>query len=126
MALSEREQRLLEEMERSLYSSESDVLETSPGVQRRPNYRAIVIGILLVLLGIGILLGGVIANMLWLGVIGFAAMLGGVLYIFSPRNQTVTETSNRGQGGEADRKRNVESLSERAARRWEERQEGER
>lgn len=126
MALSEREQRLLEEMERSLYSSESDVLETSPGVQRRPNYRAIVIGILLVLLGIGILLGGVIANMLWLGVIGFAAMLGGVLYIFSPRNQTVTETSNRGSAAAGQRQRSAESLSERAARRWEERQEGER
>lgn len=127
MALSEHEQRLLEEMERSLYSSESDVMSTTPGVRRRPNYRAIVLGVVLAVVGIGVLLGGVMAQQLWLGVLGFAAMLGSVLYIFAPKNQSVSEESaGQRSAGSSARRPQAESLSERAARRWDERQEGER
>ena len=39
MALSEREQRLLEEMERNLYNNEADVV-TTLGVSRNLNYRS--------------------------------------------------------------------------------------
>lgn len=124
MALSEHEQRMLEEMERSLYSSDSDVMSTTPVVTHRPNYRAIVLGAVLAIVGVGVLLAAVILQQLWIGVIAFALMLAGVLYIFSPKNQTVIDRSAAAPG--AQRPQRVESLSERAARRWDERQEGER
>lgn len=121
MALSENEQRLLEEMERGLYRSESDVMSTTPGVRNRPNYRSIVIGIVSAIVGAVLLVLGVATTQIWIGLLGFVAMLGGVLYISSPANQRHVEQSGRTQPAQAR-----ESLSERMERRWEERQEGER
>ena len=121
MALSEHEQRLLEEMERSLYRSESDVMSTTPGVRNRPNYRAIVIGIVLAIVGAVLLVVGVAMSQIWIGLLGFVAMLGGVLYMSSPSNQRHVEQSGRTAPAQAR-----ESSSERMERRWEERQEGER
>ena len=121
MALSEHEQRLLEEMERSLYRSESDVMSTTPGVRNRPNYRAIVIGIVLAIVGAVLLVVGVAMSQIWIGLLGFVAMLGGVLYMSSPSNQRHVE-----QPGRTAPAQTRESFSERMERRWEERQEGER
>ena len=53
MPLSEQEQRLLEEMERSLYHNDADFVATVSSRSSRPNYRMIVIGIIIGVLGIG-------------------------------------------------------------------------
>ena len=54
MPLSEQEQRLLEEMERNLYRNDADFVAAVGGVRgRRPNYRAIVLGVLLAVAGVG-------------------------------------------------------------------------
>lgn len=121
MALSEHEQRLLEEMERGLYRSESDVMSTTPGVRNRPNYRSIVVGIVLAIVGAVLLVVGVAVTQIWIGLVGFVAMLGGVLYMLSPSNQRHVE-----QAGPSSPAQPRESFSERMERRWEERQEGER
>lgn len=127
MALSEREQRLLDEMERGFYQSEADVMRTSPVAKRRVNYRALVLGIVVLLVGVGVLIGGVIAHQLWLGLIGFVAMLGGVVLMLSRSSEDdVSEmagaTDTKGRSAEGSR----ESFSERMERRWDERMEGER
>lgn len=128
MALSEREQRLLDEMERGFYQSEADVMQTVPASRRRVNYRSLVLGIIVVLVGVGVLIGGVAAQQLWLGLIGFAVMLGGVMLMFwrgsepSIESELAGETKNGGAQGAAAR----ESLSERMERRWDERMGGER
>lgn len=120
MALSEREQRLLEEMERGLYASEADSLKTTRGSSGAPSYRAIVVGAIVGLIGIGILVYGVAAGYIWLGLIGFVAMLGGTLYIFDPRNRSEKEPQQSvGNGARS-------SFAERAQQRWEERMDGER
>lgn len=121
MALSEHEQRLLDEMERRLYQSEADLLPAGTGVRRRLNYRSLVLGILLALVGVGVMVGGVAAQQLWLGLIGFAAMLGGVLLMFSKGSEvdTVAEQDSGRQS-----KAQKESFSERMERRWDERMEG--
>lgn len=121
MALSERERKLLEEMERGLYASEADSVRTSGGTKNVPTYRAIVVGILLVLAGIGLLIGGAATGYIWLGLIGFVAMLGGVLYIVSPRNQVKRD----GAAGPGEQKPQ-ESFTERFERRWGERMDGDR
>lgn len=95
MALSEHEQRLLDEMERGLYRSEADVMEAS-AVRRRVNYRSLVLGVLVVLVGIVVLLGGVAAQQLWLGLIGFAVMIGGVLLMTSRGTEEVGDSAEAG------------------------------
>jgi len=49
MPLSEHEQRLLDEMERNLYGHDADVTSTAFVGMPRPNYRAIVLGVILAL-----------------------------------------------------------------------------
>ena len=122
MALSEHEQRLLDEMERRLYQSEADLLPAASGVPRRFNYRSLVLGTLLAVVGIGMLIGGAAMQQLWLGLIGFCAMLGGVLFMFTKRievDPTAAPTNDR-----APRAPQKETLSERAERRWDERMNG--
>jgi len=120
VALSEREQRLLEEMERGLYASEADSLKTTRDSNGAPSYRAIVIGAIIGLVGVGVLIYGVAAGYIWLGLIGFVAMLGGTLYIFDPRNRS--EKQSQGPAGRTSQS----SFTERAQQRWEERMDGER
>lgn len=120
MALSEHEQRLLDEMERRLYQSEADLLPAGNGVRRRLNYRSLVLGILVALVGAGVMVGGVAAQQLWLGLIGFAAMLGGVLLIFS-KSEEVEAPLEHEVGSSA--RANRETFSERMERRWDERME---
>lgn len=120
MGLSEREQQLLDEMERRLYQSEADVVRTPSGVKRAINFRSLVLGILLALVGVGVLIGGVAAQQLWLGLIGFAAMLGGAV-LASMRADVTPEDVISGQSS-----KKADGLSERLNRRWDERMEGDR
>lgn len=123
MGLSEHEQRLLDDMERRLYQSEADVVQTSPGARAQLNLRSLVLGIVVVLVGLAALIGGVAAQQLWVGVIGFAVMLGGVLLSLSKRGAAATVDQEGVPRGGAEAR---ESLSDRLGRRWDERLEGER
>ncbi len=79
MPLSEQEQRLLEEMERGLYQNDADFVATVSSHDSRPNYRWIVIGILVGILGIVGIIAGVASRLTVVGIIGFAIMFVGVL-----------------------------------------------
>jgi DUF3040 family protein len=125
MPLSEQEQRLLEEMERNLYRNDADFVHAVGGVRgRRPNYRAIVLGVLLAVVGIGALIAGVALQLLIVGIIGFALMFAGVLIAITPSKRgsvgsapsegPTTAKVQRPRGGFMDR------LNER----WDRRQEG--
>lgn len=124
MALSEHEQRLLDEMERGFYRSEADVME--PRVRRpRTNFRSLVLGIIVALVSIGVMIGGVAAQQLWLGLIGFAAMVGGVLLMLQRDSGSASDASQSGSGKtQAGGSRSRESLSERMERRWDDRMNG--
>lgn len=125
MALSDHEQRLLEEMERQLYKSEADVLSPAEGQVRRPQYRAIVIGVVAAIAGIAVLILAVILNVLLLGMAGFVVMLVGVLFIFSPKQQQVAADSASGdQKSSKARSRSSQSFASRMEQRWQERGEG--
>ncbi|WP_043503365.1 DUF3040 domain-containing protein [Georgenia sp. SUBG003] len=89
MPLSEYEQRMLQQMEQQLRSDDPKLANTLAD-KSRPNVRRLSLGILLFLLGLGGLVGGVATGYNWLGVLvgvlGFLAMLGGVmLAITGPR-----------------------------------------
>lgn len=124
MPLSEQEQRLLEEMERNLYRNDADFVATVGGAGRgRPNYRGIVLGVLLAVAGVGALIAGVALQQLAVGVLGFVLMFGGVLVALTPSKRlkvapveapSSRPTSRRSSGGFMDR------LNDR----WDRRQDG--
>jgi hypothetical protein len=90
MPLSEQEQRLLEEMERSLYQNDSDFVARVTRRQGRPTYTAITIGVLIGLVGVGVIVLGLVIKQPLVGVLGFVVMLGGVLFALRPGGRTPT------------------------------------
>ncbi len=122
MALSEREQQLLDEMERRLYQSEADVMQTATA-STRLNLRSLVLGILVVLAGVGALIAGAGLQMFWLGLVGFVVMLAGTLLAFSKREARSDGAMSSGASSAPEAR---ESFSDRMSRRWEERMDGDR
>ena len=88
MPLSEQEQRLLDEMERNLYRNDADFVSTVGNRKGRPSYRNIAIGCVVTIVGAGALVAGVILQQPIIGIIGFAAMLVGVMVAISPSKTT--------------------------------------
>lgn len=124
MPLSEHEQRLLEEMERSLYRNDADFVATVSPRRGRPNLGAVVIGVLLVVAGIGTLVAGVMLQLLIVGILGFAVMFGGVLLALTPSRSGSAPVSAskepRGRGGRGSGASFMDALNDR----WDRRQEG--
>ncbi|GAA3338930.1 DUF3040 domain-containing protein [Curtobacterium pusillum] len=84
MPLSEQEQRLLEEMERSLYQNDSDFVARVTRRQGRPTYTAITLGVLIALVGVAVVILGLVFKAPVIGILGFVVMLGGVLFALRP------------------------------------------
>lgn len=123
MPLSEQEQRLLDEMERHLLHNDADVV-SAPSGDRALSYRNLVYGALLLLVGVGGLVAGVILGDVLgmiIGVVGFAAMLAGVMFAVTPVRRTTpvapreTSSAKRQESG---------SFMDRMNDRWERRQDG--
>jgi hypothetical protein len=107
MPLSEQEQRLLDEMERSLYHGDADFVAAVGRVRTGVNYSALIGGVLLAIAGVGILLGGVLLHAWPVGVIGFLGMFAGVLLaVGTPRRRAAFRGAPHGgrrTGGFMDR-----------------------
>lgn len=84
MPLSEREQRLLDEMERSLYQNDADFVSTVNTRRGRPNYRILAVGILIALAGVAVIVTGVVIKQPFVGVLGFIIVFVGALLAMSP------------------------------------------
>jgi len=84
MPLSEQEQRLLDEMERNLYHGDADDIATVGVRPGRPNATAVVIAVVGVLTGLALLVTGVMIRQPLVGVLGFAAMFAGVVFVVAP------------------------------------------
>lgn len=123
MPLSEQEQRLLDEMERHLLHNDADVV-SAPSGDRALSYRNLVYGALLLLAGIGGLIAGVIVGDIWgivIGVVSFAAMLGGVMLAVTPVRRPVTASPREGA---KKKQQNAGSFMDRMNDRWDRRQDG--
>jgi hypothetical protein len=119
MALSDRERRLLAEMEAALASDDPRLQSTLAGGDTATMLRkapgGALAGVGLVLAGIGILFGGLISQVVPLGVAGFIVALVGVilaLRAFSTKGLPSVARRPRSRGG---------SLSERLQERWDQR-----
>ena len=121
MALSEHEQRLLEEMERSLYQNEADVVSTLGATPRAPNYTAVVSGVVMAVIGLAVMLWAVSSSLIWLGVIGFLVLFAGVMIAVTIPGP-VTDASVRGSNRSG---RSAGSLMDQLNERWDRRRGGE-
>ncbi|HEY6799846.1 MAG TPA: DUF3040 domain-containing protein [Agromyces sp.] len=127
MPLSEQEQRLLEEMERNLYRNDADFVHAVGGVRgRRPNYRAIVLGILLAVAGVGALIAGVALQLLIIGIVGFALMFAGVLLAITPSRRGAAAAPPTDPSTAAKPGRSSGGFMDRLNERWDRRQDGQR
>jgi hypothetical protein len=117
--LSEHEQRLFEQIERSLAEDPkfaSAVRATDPRFHAR---RRIVIAALLFLAGIGMLIYGAVSTNTWLGVGGFVVMLGSAVFAMQSYRQGQNRDL-RAVGGTATRRTRPRrsSLVDRLEERW--------
>ncbi len=129
MPLSEQEQRLLEEMERSLYHNDADFVATVSARRGKPNYTSLVVGVLVFVLGIAALATGVIVKVPIVGVLGFVIKLAGVLLAVTPgigRKGSSTSTSTLGGSSTRSKARPAggSDFMGRMGDRWEKRQGG--
>lgn len=91
MALSEREQRLLDEMERGLYESDA-ALASKLNSAKVTSPQKIVGGAALAVIGISVLVTAVVLQATVLGVVGFLIMLAG-LALASSKSSNLGATS---------------------------------
>ena len=131
MALSEREQKVLEQLEElmsnedpNFASSMSSTGNTAPVFSARQ----LALGILCVLIGLGIIIGAVASHLIWLGVLGFLFAAFGV-YFASTSKKTPVDSFLGGKAGGAPRARPREqkersAFMNRLEERWDERNNG--
>lgn len=119
MPLSEYEQRVLSQMEQQL-RSDPRLVSTFTSEQRYSG-RRLALGTLAVLAGLAMLVGGVAASLVWLGVLGFVAMLGGVMLAISkPRGAAPKAPASRPRSGGAAAPRHG-GFMQRLEERWDRR-----
>lgn len=128
MPLSEQEQRLLEEMERSLYNNDSDFVATVGNHGGRPNYTLVVVGVLGALVGIAVIVAGVIFRQPLVGVAGFIVMLAGALFAIAPPKRKGSTSSSMPSAPRSSTSRPADpakgGLMDRLNDRWDRRQDG--
>ncbi len=91
MALSEHEQRLLDQLEQQLHADDPKFAHSMASDTRRSmSTRRLVIGSLITIAGILVLLAGIIYQNIFIGVAGFLIMGGGV-YFATTKSQQVEE-----------------------------------
>ena len=116
MPLSEQEQRLLDEMERSLYHNDADDVTTVGARRGRPNYTAVALGVLAGAVGLILLVVGVSIRQPLVGILGFAIMFSGALIAIAPPRRLTLVGSGR-RAPTAKRPSFMDSLNERWERR---------
>ena len=128
MPLSEQEQRLLDEMERHLLHNDADIV-SAPSGDRALSYRNLVYGAVLLLVGIGALVAGVAlggqigaVGSIIIGVIGFAAMVVGVILAATPVRRTGPSRISNAKRPTSPQ--SSASFMDRMNDRWERRQDG--
>jgi hypothetical protein len=87
--LSEHEQKVLQAMEQALYAEDPRFATHITNHGLHPNKRRIVLGVLGVVAGLALVVLGALNSLIWLGAIGFALMVAGGAWAFSPAKKSV-------------------------------------
>ncbi len=76
MSLSDREKQVLEQLERDLYANDAKFANK---ISAPKSLKALVGGVALAVIGISIIVFAVIVQVFWFGLLGFAALLAGLV-----------------------------------------------
>ena len=133
MPLSEHEQRVLEQMEQALSAEDPRFASQMLGKSRAgAQHRRTALGVVVAIVGLGLVILGVTAQQIWLGGLGFGAMVLGGFWTFTPapNRPTLGTVQDDGQvslrtGGTGARKTRGKrsGFMERMEQRWERRRE---
>lgn len=129
MPLSEQEQRLLDEMERQLMHTDADVVHASTG-DRTLSYRNLLLGAVLVLVGLGAIIAGIamwnsnVVAAVIVGVLGFGAMLGGVILAVAPGKGDASTDERGAPTTQKTPSADGASFMDKMNDRWDKRQQG--
>jgi hypothetical protein len=97
--LSEHEQRQLEQIEQALYADYPRFAHAARRSDPRVHYkRRVVEAAFGFLIGIGLLLGGVVSNIIWIGVAGFVVMLACAMWALNSWRHMTGTAIARGAG----------------------------
>ena len=93
MPLSEHEQRVLEQMEQALYAEDprlaSQLRKTAPsGAAAGLDRRRLALGVLVAIAGLGLVVVGVMSQLIWVGALGFLAMVLGGAWAATPARRS--------------------------------------
>lgn len=124
MPLSEEEQRVLEQLERDLSTDP----QLGRAMKRSPRARSrIALGMVGVVAGLGVVVVGVITQMLWLGIVGFAIMIAAALWALlggsSTQGAPARGPKAKGKGGASQTRQSRKSFTERMEERYDRRRE---
>ncbi len=142
MPLSEHEQRVLEQMEHALYAEDPRFASNlkKPAAQSRSRKRA-VLGVVIAIIGLALVLTGVFLSQIWIGGLGFGAMVLGGVWAFTPGSKnpplSVVGSGPESSGGTGGSKaapqqkkssgpRRSGSFMQRMEQRWDKRRDGDR
>lgn len=129
MPLSEREQRMLAQMEQALYAEDPQFANRlHKQSSRGPSRRRLAIGVIGMVSGLALVILGAMNALIWLGAIGFALMVAGGVFAFTPAKTAAVLGSvddggairSRGARG-AKTQRGPSSFMQRLEQRWERR-----
>ena len=98
MPLSEHEQKVLQAMEQALYAEDPRFATHITNHGLHPGKRRIIVGVLGVVIGLALVLLAAFNALIWLGAIGFALMVAGGAWAFTPARPssgTVITTARR-------------------------------
>ncbi len=139
MPLSEREQRLLEQMELALSAEDPKFASHMVADPARARARRrVALGVVLLLLGAGTLVAGIVVRQVPIGALGFAVMVGAAAYTVSPAAPTgsglgsvqpnggISRINRRGRGstGRGSGGPRQGGFMQRMEQRWERRRNG--
>jgi hypothetical protein len=117
MELSDREKRLLDEMEAALLTEDPRLVSALSAGPASPNRQRIMVGAGLVLLGLVTLFAGLVSKVTPIGILGFLIALGGVI-------SAISSFTPRAGNKAAKKPRSRSSMSERMEKRWDNRGQG--
>lgn len=121
MPLSEHEQRLLDQLEQQLHAEDPKFANTlSSAPTRSMSTRNIVIGVLVVITGLLVLLGGVMSQLIIVGILGFLVMGGGV-YLATLRPKLGAQPNDKTAQGTKSATKQKSGFMNGLEEKWEER-----
>ncbi|GAB3049198.1 DUF3040 domain-containing protein [Monashia sp. NPDC004114] len=129
MALSEHEEALLQQMEEALYAEDprfaSRIQKSNSRVLGRGR---IVAGVVAGVAGLALVVFSAMSSAIWLGAVGFAIMVAGIVYAITPSKTKLAAVGNdgnpkprSGSGGAKTGPSKQASFMERLEERWEKR-----